>query len=548
MRFSSIPGITLAAFLFFPGIATAMAEPALPTSVLFYPDEVQLTVEERIAPKPVTGKGKALHIVLPSDASPNTFSAMVNQAPANSFYWLDQQTDGETGEGKDETGSERQALLDAIRTITVEIDDKNAVIKAGEARLALWEGLDPTAEKFMPGDIVKLDDTFAERLANLYATASRDKRELEDLRQNLNNTRQKLQRLPARHVPQVVVIPYDGPEDNTVSVSYNYVMPASSHTSYRLNAFPSQEALTVEQDVTLFQNSGETWKDVDVYISTARRDTSIRPAPLAPWHITIGTPPAAAPTASEDRTRARHRLRTQVEFQANDNLSAILDLEADLDWGKSAEEEKGTFRLWSLGKKTIAANVSVTLPLAKDEYKAGYYYTLQPSVSRRGFLTASLSLDKALELPQGKARMFVDNVAVGEQILSINGNKATVFFGTDAQVTATMRDVKHRTGEKGFLSKEQNVLWHWEISVRNSRGRAVDVLVQDPLPDEQDSAIKLAVESKPKAEKGTTAAQLGAAKVYQWRFTLQPNEVQVIDHKVEVSAPADKVLNTGRTN
>lgn len=546
MRLSSIPGIALAALLLFPGMAAAEAEPAQPTSALFYPNEVHLTVEERIAPEPVPGKGKGLRIVLPAAASPDTFSATVNQTPANSFFWLDRLADGADGEALDEAGSERQTLLDAIKALKVEIDDKNAAIKAGAARLALWEGMDPNDREFKPGDIVKLDDAFAERLTNLYAAASRGKRELEDLNKNLNDAQRKLQRLPVKRAPHVAVIPYDGPEDKAVSVTYSYVMPASSHTSYRLTAFPSREALTIEQDITLLQNSGKAWKEVDVYISTALRDTSVRPAPLAPWHITLGTPPSAATSAKEDRSMSRQRMRTQVQFQANESTAAMLEYDEALEWKRPVEEEKGTFRLWSLGKKTIAAGVGVTLPLAKDEYKAGYYYTLQPSVSRRGFLTASLSLDKALELPQGKARMFVDNVAVGEQTLSINGNKATLFFGTDAQVTAAMRDVKRSAGEKGILSKEQNVLWHWEITVRNTRGRAVDVLVQDPLPDEQDSAITLAVESKPKAEKGTTATQLGSVKVCQWKFTLQPNEVQVIDHKVEVSAPADKLLNAGR--
>jgi hypothetical protein len=206
----------------------------------------------------------------------------------------------------------------------------------------------------------------------------------------------------------------------------------------------------------------------------------------------------------------------------------------------------GTFRLWNLGRKTIDGNVAVTLPLAGDDYAAAYHYTLQPSVNPQGFLTASLSLDKALELPQGKARFFVDDAAIGEGSLSLTGSKATLFFGADPQVSATMRDVKRGAGETGFISKERNVFWHWEIIVRNMRGRAVDVWVEDPLPDEQDTAIKLAVESRPAPEKAVNAARLGATKLYRWKLSLQPNEERTIDHKVTVSAPAERTLLPGR--
>jgi len=43
----------------------------------------------------------------------------------------------------------------------------------------------------------------------------------------------------------------------------------------------------------------------------------------------------------QDRTRARQRVRTQIQFIADENLRAMLNLEANMDWGKSNNEING---------------------------------------------------------------------------------------------------------------------------------------------------------------------------------------------------------------
>ncbi len=81
--------LCLAALLLLPGVAAASDTPAQPVTALFYPDEVHLTVEERIKPEIIPGKGLGLKITLPSRAFRETFFATVNDAPANGFYWLE---------------------------------------------------------------------------------------------------------------------------------------------------------------------------------------------------------------------------------------------------------------------------------------------------------------------------------------------------------------------------------------------------------------------------------------------------------------------------
>lgn len=533
----------------FSGAALASSKmPSPPSSALFYPNEIHLTVEERLIPESLPGKGRGLVVVLPATAYQSSFSVTVNDQPVNGFYWREDveqpvpllfnaATPSDDAATFGAEGAERRALLGAIASIQEEIDKTIAALNVTNARMELWKSNKPSEKECTPDDLLKLDRALAELLPVLHEAKSRDMRTLRELQNRIEEAEAALRTLEKEQNRPVAVIPFDGPDGKAALVRYSYLMPGACDTAYRVTAYPAKDVLSIEQDAFLFQPSGQVWKDVDVYISTTRRDTAIRPQTLAPWRIAFG---AKGAPFEADPMRAETKLLP---------MSSKTDEHIDMELSAPAEPvqaEKATFRLWSLGKRTIDSNVSVNFPLASDEYKASYYYTLQPSVNPKGFLTAELSLDKALELPAGTARFFVDDVAVGEQPMSLNGNKATLFFGTDPQITASLRDLKRSTGESGFINKEQNELWHWEIVVRNARSRAVDVRIEDPMPDAVDAAIKVAVESTPKPEESITAQQLGAVKVYLWKFTLQPGEMQTIEHKVQIHAPADKDLFPGR--
>ena len=554
--------ILLAAFgflLLFPALSqAALRPPAEPVSALFYPNEVQVTVEERLMPEALPGS-RGFVISLPVRAVPNSFSVSVDEVPAGSYYLLNREEDilpyeqPEGGAPKpaaaqeraarpdQEANAERRALLQSIVDIRIEMDQYNTEINAAQERMALWKSYSPFKEaEFKPSDLIALDKAHGEIMPTLLAAKSRGERMLRDAQERLAIVERDLRNYDAGLSPQsrlVAVVPYTESVSRPCLVRYTYILPGSYRSSYHLNAFPAKDSLTIEQNAALNQASGFTWNNVEVFISTTGRDTALLPNPMQPWVVSFGHPRAEERLVRDESLKLN---RSQMAKQVSASMAPPPP--------EPKQEEMGTFRLWSIGKRTVESGVPVNVSMAKDSYAAKFYYTLRPSQSSKGFLTAELNLDKALELPVGQARFFVDNSLVGEQRMSINGSKATLYFGTDPQVVVTRRDVKHSSGEQGFISKEQTVLWHWEISVRNTRSRTIEAWLEDAQPDATDEAIKITVDSKPKPEQVILKPQQGGAKIYRWSMSLKPNEVKTIDYKVQISAPADKPLNPGRRN
>lgn len=548
-------GLCCGLFLLAPGGAEAYTRPiSSPTAVLFYPNEVHVTVEEKLTPEPIPHKGQGLVIVLPHSADKASFSVSLNGKQADSFYWLNTAdflqvksepggkvttekllvAVGGTAQQEDKETAERRSLRTAVETLRGEIEAKAAGLAATEARLKLWQT--PLPEKDLTADdLIKLDTAYSQHLAALHEAKARHTRQLEEMRARMSKAEKSLLDYDNALARHVAVIPMDGQNVKAGTVRYSYIMPATCSTAYRLNALPAKDIVTIDQEAEVMQSSGQTWTNVDVFVSTGGRDKRLRPRPLPAWVISLQDKDAPVPAA-------RSAAPSAVMYKSEQNSTKDMVQAA----GAPVAAERGTYRLWSLGKRTIENGVSVTLPLASNEYKASFYYTLQPSTNATGFLTAELMQDKAFELPRGTARFFVDNSLVGVQPLSVNGNKATLFFGSDPLVTATMVDRKHSSGEKGFINKEQSLLWDWEITVRNGRSWPITAVVQDPFPDSRNDTVKISAESKPVPEQTTSSLLPGGSKVYSWKLTLTPGESETILHRVNVLAPADKILRPGR--
>ena len=146
---------------------------------------------------------------------------------------------------------------------------------------------------------------------------------------------------------------------------------------------------------------------------------------------------------------------------------------------------------------------------------------------------------KRLHAPTKASTLGVGCVLVGSVCYHI-------FLGQDPRVTATMRDLKREAGTQGFLSKENTVVWHWEIEVRNARSHPVNLQVEDPAPNPAADVFSVKLESKPIPESVLTDPLQGGRKIYRWSMELKPGASSVIDHQVTVSGPSDKPFEPGR--
>lgn len=539
--------ILLSFLLLFGAIPVAHAQtPAMPESVLFYPDMAEVTVVERLAPTTVAGRrGLLLH--LPANAVDDGFSVTVAGEPAGPGIWYTgTDPDDEVPvavDPEDEANQERRALLQTFLDARREKGRLEGELATVFSRLKAWdERKSPKEEGDKPEDLDKLDTLMAERLPKLHASREEFGRLLEVQNRKILKAEKALNDYDQDHQDLKVLLPADevsGP----VEVRYTYMVPASMSSKYRILAEPANKRLAIVQEVTLEQDSGMDWKDVKMSVSTLRRQQLLAPQYPSLWTIDF----------------VREVLRERADYAAKDMMmEAPAAMPAQINAGGVGDmrrmalkpapvaEDRSTFRLWDLGKRSLEDGRSTDVEVLKNTHEAKFFYVLRPATDRMGFLCAEVETKEPQELPPGQARFYVDGVLMGEAPFAFNGDKGRFFLGQDPRVTATMRDLKREAGTQGFLSKENTVVWHWEIEVRNARSHPVNLQVEDPAPNPAADVFSVKLESKPIPESVLTDPLQGGRKIYRWSMELKPGASSVIDHQVTVSGPSDKPFEPGR--
>jgi|GEM_PF-1572314 len=587
--YSRLCVLALSVLLLLCGRAQAFSPmPAQPGKAVFYPDEVEVTVEQHLAPEALPAGGTGFLLSLPPGVKRDSFLIAVGGLGAGGYYWLDEEerdallarlsrmpVPGKATLPENEPSPERRALLEKLVPLDEEVAGKEGALASVQSRISLWEksleqyGADrdnSLLNQPSPADeAAKLNEAYEKQLPALYLERERQSRALEDARIRQARAKESLDDFDHKKGYDIVAVPLpavaEGSARSELALRYSYVLPGACSMSYRIGAHPDKGEISVAQDVVLAQHSGFAWTGAEVFVSTLRRDRVLQPGNIRPWTISLIDKPVPLPAQAEadGHYTARQRVRDSVPM-APPVQSAVpagngIDIKVKGQWdfafapenAKPIAQEHGTFRMWSLGKRRIEDKAPVTMSLATDTYTASFQYTIRPVSNPKGFLTARLALDKALELPPGAAQFSVDGAAIGSRMFSFNGEAGVIFFGSDPQVTATMRDMQKSGGQQGFFSKEQTLLWHWQITLKNSRSKAVEVVLEDPAPVASDSAVTIKSVSAPKPETVVNAPEYGGATIYRWKASLKPGEPMVVDHKVEVSAPVDKekILDPG---
>lgn len=549
-------------------------DPSQPVAAIFYPDEVQVTVEENLAPETLPSGGTGFLLAIPAGVRPDTFLLSIDGVPGGGHYWLpreerdaalaarrNQPVPGQGTLPENEPSPERRALLEKLVVLAEEFSRAEGELAGAEARLTLWRrslnrfeqdrasgsGGTPGQTPSIADEAAKLDASYKQQYAALYLERERHGRVLADVGRRLQEAKKDLSEFDRRAGCELVAVPFAGQARAALALRYTYVLPASCRFSYRLTAYPDRDEITVAQDATLFQQSGFPWQKTDLYLSTLRRDRELKPRNISPWQIALESRDKPSPVPAPGKNLHLAKQVPSRAMQAATAQESLADFADEENAGAASprepvQEERSTFRLWSLGRQRVEHKIPVRLPLSSDNYKAKFLYTLRPISNPKGFLTADVNLPQALELPPGMAQFAVDDAVLGDQMFSFNGNKGTIFFGSDPQVTAVMRDLKRSSGEEGFFNKEETRSWHWRITLKSTRAKPVDAWLEDPVPDTRSEAIKITVESSPKPEESVNPPEDGGARIYRWKTVLKPGEPQVIEHKVRAATTLSKEL------
>ena len=187
------------------------------------------------------------------------------------------------------------------------------------------------------------------------------------------------------------------------------------------------------------------------------------------------------------------------------------------------------------GKYTIPEDGADHEIVVKDmAVDAEYNYYAVPKLSKDVYLVAAIPNWKKLDLIDGSAKLFLNNMYMGESFVNAYQTEDTLqlSIGKDKDLAVERKDIK--TYRSTNLTKSSKKVEHeWQITVKNNKSETVKITVEDQFPVSTNSDIKVELLDNGGATVDETDGKL------TWKLTLKAGEKKDIKFSYSVKSKND---------
>ncbi|WP_310558985.1 DUF4139 domain-containing protein [Flavobacterium sp.] len=322
-----------------------------------------------------------------------------------------------------------------------------------------------------------------------------------------------------------------------VDLEINYLTNAATWKPfYDLRANSIGEPMNMMYKAEVAQNTGIDWKKVKLTLSSGNPNQNNQAPTVNPWFLRYQplqeTPNVAFARESELQavvvtgySTKRKNFDKSTNFSIS-NYTTInenqLNISFDIDI---------PYDILSNGKAHSVALKEIKIP-------ATFKYYAAPRIEKEAFLLAEIVDYSKYNLLKGEANIIFEGMYVGKTTINPSQTSDTLnlSMGRDKKITIKREKVADKSGTK-FLSSKKEQTFTYDITVRNNKKEAAQLLLKDQYPLSSDKEIEIELLQSDSAK---VNAETG---ILTWDLDLKPNETKKIRISYRVKYPKDKVID-----
>ena len=334
-----------------------------------------------------------------------------------------------------------------------------------------------------------------------------------------------------------------------VNLDINYITNnASWNPFYDLRAENITSPINMMYKAQVAQNTGIDWKKVKLTLSSGNPNQNNQAPILSSWFLRY----------SEPDMLARKELKQGVAYNTIQTLKGkVSGLNINVDKDRKEEYAFATNVASTMDDYTQITenqlNVSFDIDIPYDilsngkphsvalkeiKLPATYKYYAAPRVEKEAFLLAEIEDYSKYNLLPGEANIIFEGLYVGKTFINTNQTSDTLnlSMGRDKKISIKREKVVDKSGTK-FLSSKKEQTFTFDITVRNNKKEAAQMLLKDqyPLSTDKEIEIELLESNNAKVNKETG--------ILTWELNLQPNETKKIRISYKIKYPKDKIID-----
>lgn len=320
-------------------------------------------------------------------------------------------------------------------------------------------------------------------------------------------------------------------------ISY-FVGNAGWVPAYDLRATGVGQPIELLMKALVTNNTGEDWSKVDLGLSSGNPTLGGVMPVMNPWTLYI----------YQAQRKESYRTRGARASAYDDAPSAAPIAMGEAVMLKEMEDVSASYQWASaITPRTTTVEYRIATPFSipsdgtphmvgvqTQRIAATYKHYVAPKLERDAFLYARTTGWEDLNLLPGEANVFFEGTFVGQSYLQLDAPKDTLEISLGRDKGVVVERVKRKsTNEKAVIGGKRTITVGWDITVRNTKGTAVDLEVRDQYPLSPQSEVEV------KLEESTGATVNEETGLLTWQVHLEPKGSKKLGFAYTVKHPKD---------
>lgn len=379
-----------------------------------------------------------------------------------------------------------------------------------------------------------VNDYVRERLKAVKGGILTQQEKINTINEELQKLRQQMQLLQAQapRPTSEVVVEITSPAATSATFTLNYFVRQATWTpAYDLRATGVGKPIQLLMKAEVTNNTGEDWDKVDLSLSSGNPTLGGVMPTLHPWTLYMHRP---QPRPTAGRT-ARSAFDEDMQPPPAVLEQVTISKEAIRSAPVAVQQQATTMEYTISTPFTVPSDASPrTIGVQEHALNATYKHYATPKLDKDAFLYARTTGWEDLGLLSGEANVFFEGTFVGQSYLQLDVPKDTMDISLGRDKGVVVERVKRKgTSDRGILGGNRTATIAWDLTVRNTKGTAVELEVRDQYPLSPQSEVEVKL-----TEKG--GAQVDDTKgILTWNMTVAPKETKKLGFTYTVKHPKD---------
>lgn len=436
--------------------------------------------------------------------------------------------------------NQKSELIDSLESekkkIQSQIDHKQAEQKVLDQELSILQSnqsLRGENEKISAQEIKQAMEYFREKLTEIETSRISINNTLQEAQEKLREVNRQINELQQKQRKQSgqIIAEIESPRSQSVNFSLSYfIQNAGWYPSYDIRVDDIDRPLKMTYKANIYQSTGINWDNIQLTVSSAQPLSSTNIPAVQPVYLRFQQPEAQRRLEEQESRMKSQRLNdVVVSGQAQEMAGAP---------AVTVRQSQTSFSFSIENPYSVSGDgESKTVNMQEHSMPADYRYFAIPKAQTTAYLTALITDWEDLNLLDGEANLYFEQTFVGQSQVRAGAVGDTLQFslGKDEGIAIERNRLKEFT-EKNFFGNKVRETRAWELVIKNSKTKDIDITLVDQVPVSTNEDIKVDLQEQDGATYNKSTGKLS------WNLPVKAGENQKRTFRYQIEYPSGKQI------